>query len=315
MANPLVSICMPAYNAALYIDDAINSVLAQSYQNFELIIVNDGSTDETAAHTTRFKDKRIKTFITENRGQCAAANFAFSKSSGRFIKFMDADDLISPGFIQAQVELISDNDNFIASAKWGRFYHNDIKTFKLNPESVWRDMKPIDWLVESLAEGPNMMQCALWLIPRPVLQNSGLWDESLSLINDFEFFIRVLLCAEKIKFAENAILYYRSGMNDSLSKQKSKKALYSGYHSTRRGCEHLLNYENSERTRRICADLYKVWHFECYPVLREESLTLLQLSEALGGSRRKFECGGFTKLLNFFIGWKWTKRLKHFASR
>lgn len=311
MSNALISICIPAYNAALYVKDSINSILVQSYQNLEIIIVNDGSTDDTLTVLENFKDQRIRIINTENKGQCAAANLAYQHSSGEYVKFMDADDIISPFFIEQQYHNIKENQSWIASAKWGRFYNDDLETFTLNPEPVWKDMLPIDWLVESLWSGPNMMQCALWLIPRPILEKSGLWNEKLSLINDFDFFIRVLLSAHQIRFTPEAILYYRSGMGGSLSQQKSRKALYSGYLSTKLGCSHILDFENSPKTRKICADLYMTWHYECYPQLRNESKEMKKLAIALGGSAQKFEAGGLTKKLADLLGWRFTKKLKY----
>lgn len=311
MFDPLISICMPAYNAAPYIKEAVSSILQQSYRNIELIIINDGSTDDTLKILNGFTDVRMKVINTENKGQCAAANLAFNNSSGNFIKFMDADDLISPLTLERQLIRLNGANDSIASAKWGRFYKNDLDTFTLNPETVWRDMTSIDWLVESLSTGPNMMQCALWLIPRSTLEKTGLWNEELSLINDFEFFIRVLLASKDVKFCPEAILYYRSGMESSLSRQKSKKALYSGYLSTKLGCAHILAFENSDRTRKICANLYQSWHHECYPKLPNESIEMKQLAISSGGSNEKFRSGGFTKALQSLIGWRLTKKIKH----
>lgn len=302
---------MPAYNAGKYIKDAVSSVLQQSYQNLELIIVNDGSTDDTLAILNSISDTRLKTISTANKGQCAAANLAFENSSGDFIKFMDADDLISLSFLEKQLMLINEDKESVASAKWGRFYDNNLETFTLNPEAVWKDMKPIDWLVSSLQKGPNMMQCALWLIPREILDKSGLWNENLSLINDFDFFIRVLLAANNIRFCPEAVLYYRSGIGSSLSQQKSKKALYSGYLSTKLGCSNILNFETSLRTSKICANLYMSWYYECYPQLPYESEKMKELALSSGGSAQKFEAGGITKKLTYLLGWRLTKKLKH----
>ncbi|TZF86206.1 glycosyltransferase family 2 protein (plasmid) [Pedobacter sp. BS3] len=309
--NELISVCMPAYNAEKYIREAINSILVQSYTNLELIIVNDGSTDQTLSVVKQFSDPRIKIINRENKGQCAAANLAYQHATGEYIKFMDADDIISRDFIKNQYELINGHPTWIASAQWGRFYHNDLSTFTLNPERVWKDMKPIDWLVESLQDGPNMMQCALWLIPRNILDRTGLWNEELSLINDFEFFIRVLLTAEQIKFSDKATLFYRSGMQHSLSRQKSKKALLSGYLSTKLGCASILSFENSARTREICANLYQLWHYECYPQLPIESLELKLLADNIGGSNLKFVSAGYTRVLATLLGWKRTKYIKY----
>lgn len=311
----LVSICMPSYNAGKYIQETINSILNQSYQNFELIIVNDGSTDDTWEILQSQKDNRIKIFNTGNQGQCAAANLAYSHSKGDYIKFMDADDLISENFLELQVNRISNHPNTIASAEWGRFYGDDLSTFKLNPETVWRDMKPIDWLCESLQTGQNMMQCALWLIPRNVLNRSGLWNEKLSLINDFDFFIRVLLSSKEIRFAKNAILYYRSGLNSSLSNQKSRNAYLSAFNSINFGLNTLINFEESERTKMIAADIYKEWSFEFYPSQMDLYLSAIENSKNFGKSNVKFHAGNLTLVLSRIIGWKLTKRIKYFLNR
>src|SRR5579872_6727239 len=93
--EPLVSICIPAYNAARYIDATLGSMLNQTYKNIEIIIVNDGSTDETPRVLAKYAGRdNIHVLHTENRGQCAAANRAYRQAKGEYIKFFDADDLM-----------------------------------------------------------------------------------------------------------------------------------------------------------------------------------------------------------------------------
>ncbi|MEN0054041.1 MAG: glycosyltransferase [Mucilaginibacter sp.] len=312
--SPLVSVCMPAYNADKYIAEAVQSVLSQSYTNWELIIVNDGSTDDTATVLGQFTDPRIRIYEQQNSGQCAAANRAFSFSKGRFIKFMDADDMISPGYIAGQVKRIDNRDDVIASAAWGRFYNDDTSTFKLNDDLIRHDSKPIDWLVSSMDGKQVMMQCAIWLIPRAVLEESGLWDERLSLINDFEFIIRVLLYAREIRFAENSILYYRSGLPNSLSSLKSQKGAQSAYDSINWGTSQMLAFEQSNRVRKVCAACFQNFVYSFYPYHK----ALVNLAESkvkeLGGSTAPFLSGGYTRLLQSVIGWKNVKKLKFLLS-
>jgi glycosyltransferase involved in cell wall biosynthesis len=301
---------MPAFNAEDYILNAVNSVLNQSYNNIELIVVNDGSTDRTEEILRGIHNPKLKLVTTINKGQCAAANLAFHHSKGEFVKFMDADDIISADFIENQVKVLKGDLNKIASAKWGRFYNNDLSTFQLNPETVWRDMKPIDWLVESLLSGHNMMQCGLWLIPRAIVVKSGLWNEDLSLINDFDFIIRLLLQSHEIKFAPGSILYYRSGISGSLSNQTSRQAYQSACMSTQLGCSRILNFENSYRTRKVCANSYKLWEFACYPNYPDLSLQMANECKKMGGSNMQYPAGGITKMLIQIFGWKLTKILK-----
>lgn len=106
---PLVSVITPAYNVAAYIAETIESVLAQSYPNWEMIIVNDRSTDNTAEVVEAYvkRDARISLFTLEkNSGAAAARNYAISKAKGRYIAFLDADDLWKRNKLQRQTEFM-----------------------------------------------------------------------------------------------------------------------------------------------------------------------------------------------------------------
>ncbi|WP_316806876.1 glycosyltransferase family 2 protein [Pedobacter agri] len=309
LTQALVSICMPAYNAAQYILHAIDSVLSQSYQHFELVIVNDGSTDETKSLLDNLNDSRIKIIHTENRGQCAAANLAFRHSTGSLIKFMDADDLLSKDFIELQVKKLAGKTNQIIGASWKRFYKNINDSQPIIRNSV-DESKPIDWLVLSMSGKQVMLQCALWLIPRQILEDSGLWDETLSLINDFEFFIRVILHADSISFVDDAIVYYRSGVEKSLSSIKSYEAAKSAFSSIEKGTNNLLKFESSNRVRQVAADSFQNFVFDFYPHFPALISTAEDKVSALGGTKITFPSGGATKFVVGILGWKLTKRIK-----
>jgi glycosyltransferase involved in cell wall biosynthesis len=103
---PLISIIMPAYNAAPFIRTAIESVLAQSWANWELIIVNDGSTDDTAAHVASYSDPRIHMLEQTNQGVAAARNYGLDRSKGDLIVFFDADDRLPSNSLSARASLL-----------------------------------------------------------------------------------------------------------------------------------------------------------------------------------------------------------------
>jgi glycosyltransferase involved in cell wall biosynthesis len=105
--SALVSIIMPAFNAERYIEESIKSALAQSYPNFELIIINDGSTDRTLEVIERIEDSRIRVIHQPNAGVATARNSGIKKSRGEFIAFLDSDDLWHPLKIQKQVEALT----------------------------------------------------------------------------------------------------------------------------------------------------------------------------------------------------------------
>ena len=111
--QPLVSIIMPVYNFEKYISEAIESVLSQSYQNWELLIVDDGSTDHSPEIIDRYtqKDVRIQSFHNKNEGVSAARNFALSKISGELVTFIDSDDVYHPDRLHRMVQIFEKYPN------------------------------------------------------------------------------------------------------------------------------------------------------------------------------------------------------------
>ncbi|MBZ5684380.1 MAG: glycosyltransferase [Acidobacteriia bacterium] len=315
MLSQLVSILIPCYNAAPYIAAALDSALAQTWPEKEIIAVNDGSTDGSGEILESYRSRGVKVIHQENRGQCAANNRAFEECSGDYIKFFDADDLLAPRTVELQMERVRRGTTAVASCEWGRFYRDDLCTFKLEPQPVWKDMDPIEWLVESWLAGGGMMQSGIWLVPRTLLDNCGLWNESLSLINDFEFFVRVLCHASEVCFAPGARLYYRSGISGSLSGQKSAKAAQSAFHSLTLGTQHVLAQRNDARARRACAGVLQRFVFEFYPEHVELCrLMAVRVSELGGSDRSPNGTPGFHHLRRV-VGWKLARRIEKFAVR
>jgi glycosyltransferase involved in cell wall biosynthesis len=105
--NPKVTVLMPAYNAAKYIDDAITSVLTQSFTDFELLIINDGSTDETEKIIRSYHDQRIVLISQENKGVAAALNVGLAHARAPYIARFDADDVCYPNRLKVQYDFIT----------------------------------------------------------------------------------------------------------------------------------------------------------------------------------------------------------------
>ncbi|MFY7839485.1 MAG: glycosyltransferase family 2 protein [Lacibacter sp.] len=305
----LISIITPCYNAAPYLKEAIESVLKQTYGNFELILINDGSTDDTAAVIASFSDIRIRSYYQENKGQCAASNYGLSLAKGNYIKFFDADDCMNDTHLEAQLHAAAGREDVLVSCAWGRFYDGNSASAQFIPEPVWKDLPSVEWIKQSLTQKYDMMGAWLWLIPRAVIAQTGGWDERLSLNNDFEFSMRLLTHVTEVKFAAAAKLYYRSGMA-SLSQRPSVKAYKAAILSTDLGCSYLLAKENTAHTRKLCADRYKEWLFRIYPADDELQKAVEQKISELGGSNRQMDGGKLFQLLSFVLGWKKAKLLK-----
>jgi glycosyltransferase involved in cell wall biosynthesis len=313
MLNPLISIITPCFNSGKYIKDTIESVLYQTYTNFEWIIINDGSTDNTEEIVQSYKDERIRYIYQENRGQCTASNKGIEASIGNFIKFLDADDIMNLTHLQNLIDCIKDEETLI-SCSWGRFYNDDLSSFKLERENVSKSLGSIEWIKMALNQRHDMMPGWLWLIPRNIIRKSGGWDERFTLNNDFEFSIRLLLASKEVKFSQNAIIYYRTNKN-TLSSTYNESSLKNAIQSNILGIKLILTRENSELTRRICANRLQEWAFITYPEFPNLFFILNSEIKKLGGSNIKIEGGIYFRLIVFFLGWKKAKKIKQIIKR
>lgn len=111
--TPEVTILMPAYNAGKYIWDAIDSVLNQTFTNFQLLIINDGSTDQTISVIEQFDDHRLSVIHQTNKGIAAALNNGLREAKGRFIARFDADDICLPQRLEKQVSFLKNNTDYV----------------------------------------------------------------------------------------------------------------------------------------------------------------------------------------------------------
>src|ERR1051325_5997240 len=194
----LVSVVMPVYNASQYLQEAIQSLLDQTYTDWELIVVNDGSTDNSWEILQSYADPRIKIFQRENGGQCAATNTGLQHITGDYILFFDADDLMDKNKVKVQVEALNKEDNnTVAVSRWA-FFRNDINDAKFIDEPVYYSGKSTDWLYRLWAY-ETMMPNHGYLIPKNVWEKAGkYYDETIFQNIDFEYFTRIVLAADQI---------------------------------------------------------------------------------------------------------------------
>ncbi|MBD2176620.1 glycosyltransferase family 2 protein [Pseudanabaena sp. FACHB-1998] len=308
--KPLVSTIIPAYNAAPYISETLDSALSQTWQNIEIIVVDDGSKDDTLAIAKKYESKKVKVINQQNKGASAARNRALKEAQGDFIQYLDADDLLASDKIERQLKLLDFNplSNYSVSGEWARFYQKPYEAV-FTPQSLWSDMSPITWLVTAW-EKNLMMHPGAWLVSRNITESAGIWNEKISLNDDGEYFCRIILASKEVKFCAGAKSYYRSGISGSLSGSKSRQALESVYLSVDLCTNNLLAVEDSERTRLACANFFQRFIYELYP----EAYDLIKKSEEkikqFGGSNIKPLGSPRFEFLSYFLGWKCAKRIQ-----
>jgi glycosyltransferase involved in cell wall biosynthesis len=302
-----VSILIPLYNAEKYVGACIDSILNQSYPNIEIIIVDDGSTDNSLELVKTYTSEKVKIHTQANQGGCSARNKAFELSTGDYIVFFDADDLLYKDKISNQMALVAQfGDAYIYSSQWIPFTGKEPTTFP--PKSVIdKDFdSPVDWLTTSWLNRSG--QTAIWLTPRKLIEKAGKWDETLKVNQDGDFFCRVLLTAKGVKFADEAYLFYRRDVATSISKKhiperaKSMLQSYMNY-------EAILKIDNSYATKKALAYNYIKFIYIHYPKQSEliniawERINQLEVKEnwKIGGKKFQFlsQLIGFKNALKF----------------
>ena len=314
MNFPKVSVLIPCYNAEKWLAATLDSVFSQTWNNIETVVVNDGSTDSSRAILSAYENRGVKVVDQPNRGQTAALNAALAHATGDFIQYLDADDLLAPDKIELQLRQLEANAGCISFAEWARFYDDPLQA-DFSPRVEWQDLDPVDWLVLNWREGGGMMYPAMWLLPIDIVRSIGPWDESLSLINDTDYFTRAVLAARQVLFCQGARTYYRSGILGSLSGSRSAAAWLS-QNKTLEKCEgYLLAKENSERTRRACAMLWQRFAYSCYPYERRLSNAAASRAARLSPARLPHEGGLVYRLMCHFFGWRVARLAQKLAGR
>jgi len=281
--RPLVSILIPAYNAKLWIAEAIQSALAQTWPHREIIVVNDGSKDRTAEIARSFVPK-IKLISTENRGLSAAVNLAYRHSHGDYIQELDADDLLLPDKIECQLGALREGDSkrILLSSPWAPFYHR-AHTARFVKNSFWEDLTPVEWLLRKMSEGTHM-QNATWLVSRELAEAAGPWDETLEYDQDGEYFTRVLAASEGTRFvAGTGILYRITGPSRISFIGNSNVKRESLYRSMMTHMQYLRSLEESERVRKACVAYMQIWYGVFYPSRMDIAEEMQRLAAELGG--------------------------------
>lgn len=254
-----VSILMPLYNAEQFVAETIECCLAQTYHNIELIIVDDGSTDNSLAIAKKYeeKDNRIHVYSQPNSGGCRARNVAFEKCTGDFIKYLDADDLMSCDLIEKQMALLEkENDPYAVSVcAWEEV--NDFNKIPHTHRNIYKNYELGLDLIEDAWNYNEWYVVSCYLTSRELIKDTGLWDESLLKNQDTEFFCRVLTKANKIIFENQEMFYYRRGhISVSTFKSFDNNRIQSMFVARKKSIDLVMASKNTPRIRRGAAKFY-----------------------------------------------------------
>jgi glycosyltransferase involved in cell wall biosynthesis len=222
---PKVSVIIPAYNVEKYICETLDSVLGQTYSDYDVIVVDDGSTDQTASilkqYITKYP-KKIRLIQKENAGPAKARNVGIRASNGEYIAFIDADDLWLPEKLENQVGYFEKQTEQV-----GMVYTN---AKKFDQQGIWtlpkryRKEKVEGWIYKDLLKD-NMIPNQSVMVRRSCFDEVGFFEESLDIIEDHDMWIRIAKKYE-IAFLEETLSLYREhsqGRSKATEKTMNRK--------------------------------------------------------------------------------------------
>ncbi|MEL6580569.1 MAG: glycosyltransferase [Cyanobacteria bacterium J06621_12] len=205
MSNDLVSVIIPAYNAEATIVETVNSVLAQTYANFELIIIDDGSSDRTWSLLQNLADSRIKVYSYENAGVSTARNRGIERSQGEFVSFLDADDCWTPNKLELQIAALQNSSQAALAYSWVYFKSEIAANSYADTSVIYTGNVYAELLLKNfLHNGSNA------LIRSNILKEVGLFDPQLKAAEDWDFYLRIAVQHDFVLVPETQIIYRQS---------------------------------------------------------------------------------------------------------
>lgn len=208
--SPAVSVIIPTYNRAWIVKEAIDSVFAQTYRDFELIVVDDGSTDDTCSVLNAFGSK-ISVIRQGNQGVSAARNAGIKASNGRYIAFLDSDDCWLAEKLSVQVAFFNDRPDAMICQTEETWIRNGLR---VNPKN--RHKKPSGPIfIPSLAL--CLVSPSAVMMPKTLFKTVGMFDETLPACEDYDLWLRVS-CRFPVDLIDVPLILKRGGHADQLSK-------------------------------------------------------------------------------------------------
>ncbi len=203
MNAPLVSVVIPAYNAAQTLKATVQSVFEQTVQDFEIIIVDDGSKDDTVAVARSIEDSRVKVVAQANGGAAAARNAGIKSAKGKYVAMLDADDLWMPHKLERQLAVF-DSEKDVNAVQSGVYYVNDnLEVISVRPCFESKDVLLETLLFQNL---PGLMSTLI--VERAVFDKIGYLNTRLVILEDWELAIRLSrFCT--FKSVEEPLALYR----------------------------------------------------------------------------------------------------------
>lgn len=225
---PLISVIIPVYNVEKYLPDCLDSLLAQTYQNFELLCVNDGSPDNSQAVLERYarRDSRVKVFRKANGGVSSARNLGLERAQGAYITFVDPDDFVAAQYLEEMARALQESGAQIAFCGYKRVseaahWQPDPSKQQLQPPA-FQALDARDYSFDAQECPASCLSVWRVLFCKEVL-NGLRFDESLSMGEDTVYLVQAIRQAQRLVYTEQTLYAYRLNQNSACTQTFAPK--------------------------------------------------------------------------------------------
>lgn len=245
--NPKISIIVPVYNTESYLEECLDSILAQTLKDIEIICINDGSTDRSQDILERYaeKDKRVKVLVKENGGQSSARNLGVNAATGEYVGFVDSDDFIDPEMMEKLYTRAKETDADIAICDFYLYNHKTAETGEFRDQLLYLRLKN---KVVTLEDEPQLVSCiAIWdrIRKRSLLEENNIRFAEGLVYEDHLYTIEELVKARRVILTPEKLYYYRKFGGASTTDREVKNDKFkSDYLEIHRRIQTILRKEN-----------------------------------------------------------------------
>lgn len=292
----LISIIVPIYNVQQYLEECLNSIISQQFEAYEVLLIDDGSTDNSASICKKYtsQDYRFKYYYKQNGGLSDARNFGMERANGKYIMFVDSDDYIEKHALNRIAEKIDNYQLDIITICMlrvlpdGEFIVND-SMLERNEKELDTYTKQIQWLVE---KSENSWSAVRYIIKRSLVQMHNLSFQKGILHEDLDWSAKIFMLAKNMGFIVEPLYYYRIGRTGSITTVIKAKRITDILDTVKRFC--LRENSNSELSLLIHRELVNsaFRSMQDYPYVKKEEKQNVKAAfaknrEYLNGSNKK----------------------------
>lgn len=296
--------------------ESVESAIQQSHANIEVIVVDDGSTDNSVNLARGLQSSRVNVIATNHVGAAAARNAGLAIAQGDYLQFLDADDILAPRKLEIQLAGLADREpGFVASCSIKRFCKAVDDAWDCAPPQG-SQFDPVGWMI-SIFRGRWIMPTTGWLTPREIVEKAGPWNEALLGLDDAEYFCRIVLNSRGVVHCAGAIAYYRthdSVVWTSLSQERSRRSFEAELRAYELMIKDVGLFTKDAQYREAAIQLLQSFQYRAYCDAPDVFAQAEQLIEQMGGAATFPKGGPIFNQIARLVGWKAARRIRRWVA-